>query len=66
MSDNEIDYFTYIDKKWNVLRVNSLFAVTRVFNYFALSSALSSSHVRATSKRIYLSKWESGSGLSVC
>jgi len=47
------------------LRVNSLFAVTLVFNYFALSSAFSSSPVRATSHRICLSKWEWFVGLLV-
>jgi hypothetical protein len=39
MPDNEIDFF--IDKKGNVLRVNSLFSVTLVFNHFAMSSAFS-------------------------
>lgn len=50
-----------------VLRVNSLFALTLVFNHCAMNSAVSSSPVHATSKRrrIYLSKCEWFVGLLV-
>jgi hypothetical protein len=54
-----------LKKRGDVLPVNSLFPVTPVFNYFALISAFSSSPVRATSHRIYLTNWEWFVGLLV-